>query len=136
MARTMSTRKGLLITAYCLLILVGVALVYLGLRGTLPAIADLILPAAYIGVILLVVRYQMSASPREYHPFSFRIGIRSRYLIKSFLCLVIAFFWAVIVGSMTADTRIGNAVAAGPALGVVGVGAYFLYRSLPNWFRK
>jgi hypothetical protein len=113
-----------------------VALVYLELRRKLPAIADVILSIAYVGVILSLVRYQMRASPGEQRPFAFRISIRLRYLIKAVLCLVIAFLWGAIVGSMTSDTWIGNALAAGPGLVIVGAAAYFFYRSIPNPFRR
>lgn len=132
----MSTRKGLLIAAYGLLILVGLALVYLGLHGTLPTIADVILPLAYVGIILILVRYQMSAFPSEQRLFSFQFSIRLKYLLKSLFCLVIAFLWTAVVASITGDTRIGAVLAVGPSLVVVCLSGYFFVRSFPNWFRK
>ena len=87
MAMSMLTRKGLLIAAYGLLILMGVPLAYLGLRGVFSAVADVILPMAYLAVILFLVRYQMRAFPSEQQFFTFRIGVRLRYLIESLLCV-------------------------------------------------
>jgi hypothetical protein len=129
-------RKALLIAAYSILILAGAVLAYLALRGELSTASGVLLTIAYLGVILFLVRYQMRAIPRGSPPFSFGISIRIRYLVKSLLCLVAAFLWAAIVGSMTSETLIGNALAAGPALAIVGVAVYFFYRSIPIWFKK
>jgi hypothetical protein len=129
-------RKGVLITAYSLLIFVGVVLAYFALHGAFSTVGDVLLPIAYVGVILFLVQYQMRAFPSEQPRFSFRLSIRFRYLIKSLLCLVIAFLWTAIVSSMTSDTWIGNALAVGPGLMIVGAAAYFFYRSVPNPFRR
>lgn len=131
-----STHKGLLLAAYSLLILVGVALTYLALRGAFSTVADVVLPFAYVGVISFLVRYQMRTLPSGQRPFSFRIGIRLGYLIKSLLCLVIAFVWTAVVSSITGDSRIGVALAVGPSLVIVGVGVYFFIRGYPTWFRQ
>jgi hypothetical protein len=132
----LSTRKALLIAAYGLLIPVGLALACLALRGAFSTLGDVLVPIAYVSVILFLVRYQTSAFPRGSPPFSLGISIRIPFVIKSLLCLMVAFLWAAIVGSLTSDTRIGNTVAVGPALGFVGVAAYFFYRSFPNPFKQ
>lgn len=136
MSGSVSTRKGMLIAAYGLLILVGLALVYLGLHGTLPTIADVMLPVAYVGVILFLARFQMRAFPREQQHFTFRFSLRLRSLFKSIVCFVIAILWTLIVGSVTGDTRIGSALAVGPAILMVCIGGYFFVRSIPNPFQQ
>jgi hypothetical protein len=129
-------RKPLLIVAYSLLILAGVVLAYLELHRILPTAGGLLLTIAYLGVISLLVRYQMRAFLSGSPPFSFRISIRIRYLVKSLLCFVSAVLWAAIVGSMTSETPIGNALAGGPALVILGVAVYFFYRSIPISVQK
>ena len=71
-----STRKDLLLAAYCLLIPAGLGLGYLALSGKLSTPVDAILPVVYIAIILFLVRYQMNAFPNEQRWFSFYIGFR------------------------------------------------------------
>lgn len=131
-----STRKCLLLAAYSLLTLVGMALAYLALRGVFSTVADVVLPFAYVGIISFVVRYQMGTLPSEKRSFSRRIDVRLGYLIKSLLCLVIAFVWTAVVASVTGDSRIGVALAVGPGLVIVGMGVYFFVRGYPTWFQQ
>lgn len=131
-----STRRGLLLIAYGLLILVGLVLAYLALRGVLPIGAEVLLPIAYVVVIVLLVRFQMRTLPNEQQPSSFHIEIKLPNFAKALLCLVIAFLWTFIVGSMAGNSTAGNALAVGPALLIVLIGGFYFYRSFPKWFRK
>lgn len=124
-------RKALLITGYVLLIPVGGALAYFARRGAFSTAGDVLLSTAYMGIALLLVRYQMRAFPTGLLPSSF--SFRIRYLLKSLGCLMLAFLWPAIVSSIFGDNWIGNVLAVGPALAVVGMGAYFFYRSFPDW---
>jgi hypothetical protein len=131
-----STRKGLLLTAYGLLILIGLALVYFALRGKFSLTAGVLLQIAYIVVIALLVRFQMRTSPKGQQPSSFHLGIRLPDFVKALLCFVIALLWTGVVGSMAGNSTIGNAMTVGPPVVILIIGAFFIYRSFPKWFRK
>lgn len=131
-----SGRKSLAITIYGLLVCIGVALAYFELHGAFPMAGDVVLPLAYVFVVVMLVR-RGALLPRgqDGHP-RFGLGIKIPDLTKSLICLVAAVFWAGIAASMTSNTPAGNVIVGVPSLAILGIGAFFFSRGFFKQIRR
>jgi hypothetical protein len=127
--------RPLALLVYGLLVLAGMAIAYLELRDIFTVAGDVALSLGYLLVIGLMVRHWpfLSRLHRDQPRFTIRIKIPD--LVKSLICFVAALLWGGIAASMMGDTPAGNAVVVVPALGILGIGAFFIARSFTSRIR-
>jgi hypothetical protein len=128
-------RKPLAFAVYGLLVCVGVAIAYFELRGAFPTAVDVVLPLGYVFIVVLMVRRRTLLPDGQSDQQRVGIGIKIPDLAKSLICFIAAILWVGLAGSVTSDTPAGNAVAVGPSLLILGVGAFFFFRGFMRRIR-
>jgi hypothetical protein len=135
MLRSYPGEKAWLLTVYGLLIVSGIALAYFELRDIFPPLVEVVLPIAYLALVLVVVKHGFPASDSGVRKPIFEIRLHIPNLAKSLICMVASILWAGLAASLTTDTSVGNAIAAVPALAILGVGAFYFAKSFSNRIR-
>lgn len=129
-------QRSLWIAVYALLAAIGIGVLIFSLRGELSPAVEAILPIAYVVVLVIVVRRGLvttgAGTRQPLKPFAL---FKASDLVKSLICFIAACLWAAIAGSLTSDTDVGNAIVVVPVLALLGIGAFFVGRSVFSWMR-
>lgn len=117
------------IAIYGVLAITGIALGYLELQGVFSSLVSVLLPIIFLSITAFVVRDDRNLGHLKSPNQSDQVPSRTSDFAKAVICMVLAILWAFLAGSVTSDTPLGDAIAAGPSLLIVIVGGFFFGRA-------
>jgi uncharacterized membrane protein YbjE (DUF340 family) len=114
---------------YGVLAITGIALGYLELQGVFSSLVSVLLPIILLSITAFVVRHDRNLVHLKISEQSDQVHSRAADFAKSVTCMIFAIAWAFLAGSVTRDTPLGNAAAAGPSLFMLIVGGLYFGRA-------
>jgi hypothetical protein len=128
-----SARKGVKIAILLVLAIVSSVLTYRGLRGEGSPLFQTLAPLLFLVTIIVLIRTGVAALPAQYDRAIFRGRINLLDVAKSGACMLAALSWVAVAVRFVSDTTTGVVILAVPLFLFLGIGVFFLGRSM---FRK
>jgi hypothetical protein len=123
-------RKRVAVVLLGVLVFVGMALLYYGLRFGFTPAAKLLIPMAYLVLVVFLLKTSGVSIPDRYRHRSLLGGrINVLDLAKSFGCFCASLVWVALVIRLVSDTPAGATAVFAPALVFLGASAVFFWRS-------
>jgi hypothetical protein len=128
--KQVNVRKPVAVVSLGILVLVGIGLIYYGLHAGFSPAAQILFPIAYVGLVVLLLRASGVSIPEHYRRRPILGGrINVLDLVKSLGCFCASLLWVAFVIRFVSDTPAGVAAVFAPALILLGVSAFFFWRS-------
>jgi hypothetical protein len=126
------TRKSVALACLCLLLPVGICLMYYELhRGGSPAVKSLA-PVAYIAVAIFLVRTGGIPIPAEDQRGMLGGHVSVSNLLKTVGCFFSSLLWVAVGLPLLSDTPVGNAVLLIPSLLLLIASGFFFVKIFRN----
>ena len=128
-----SVRKGTKIAILLVVAIVGSVLTYRLLRGNDSSSFQRLAPLVILIAVVVLIRTGVVTLPAQYDRAIFRGRINLLDVAASAACMFAALSWVVVAVRFVSDTTTGVVILAGPLFLFLGIGVFFLGRSM---FRK
>jgi hypothetical protein len=106
------------------------ALAYLQLTGAVSPPLRAVLPLVGFLIVIALLRTGIAVLPPQYDRAIFRGRINVIDFVKSIACALAALTWAVTALRFVSDTTIGVVILFAPVFLLLGLGTFFLGRSM------